>query len=196
MILGVTGTNGAGKGAVVEYLVKKKGFTHYSVRDLIIEEVLRRGLPLNRTNIGETATSMRAEFSPSYFVEEFLKRAKEEGREDVIIESIRTLKEAEYLKEHGAYLVGVDAPVEERYRRITARGSVTDHVSFEDFRAQEDAEYSPKDATDPSQMNVLGVLRGADYTLMNDGAHEELSGKIEEMLTHIASRHATHSRKD
>jgi len=195
MILGITGTNGAGKGSVVEYLVRK-GFAHYSVRDLIMEEVLRRGLPLNRTNIGETATSMRAEFSPAYFVETFLARAKEEGKENVIIESIRTLKEAEYLKEHGACLVGVDAPVEERYRRITARGTVTDHVSFEDFRAQEDAEYSPKDANDPSQMNVLGVLGKADYTLINDGTVEELSAKIEEMLTHIASHHATHSREN
>jgi dephospho-CoA kinase len=196
MILGITGTNGAGKGSVVEYLVKEKGFAHYSVRDLIIEEVERRGLPLNRTNIGETATSMRAEFSPSYFVETFLKRANEEGKSDVIIESIRTLKEADHLKDHGAYLVGVDAPVEERYRRITARGTVTDHVSFEDFRAQEDAEYSPKDATDPSQMNVLGVLNRADYTLINDGTVEKLSDKIEEMLTHIASLHATHTREN
>lgn len=196
MILGVTGTNGAGKGAVVEYLVNVKGYTHYSVRDLIIEEVERRGLPLNRTNIGETATSMRAEFSPSYFPEVFIERAKQSGEENVVIESIRTLKEAEYLKEHGAYLVGVNAPVEERYRRITARGSVTDHVSFEDFRAQEDAEYSPKDATDPSQMNVLGVLERADYTVINDGTVEELSAKIEDMLTHIASLHATHSREN
>jgi dephospho-CoA kinase len=32
MIIGITGTDGAGKGAVVDYLVAQKGFTHYSGR--------------------------------------------------------------------------------------------------------------------------------------------------------------------
>jgi dephospho-CoA kinase len=185
MILGVTGTNGAGKGAVVEYLKTEKGFAHYSVRDLIVEEVLRRNLDLNRTNIGETATSMRKEFEPAYFAKMFLERAKARGDKNVVIESIRTLAESDYLKKHGAHLIGVDAPLAIRYERITSRGSVTDKVSLEEFRVQEDAEYTPADPTDPSQMNVLGVLALADYIIKNDGTVEELHAKIEKMLASL-----------
>lgn len=186
MVLGVTGTNGAGKGAVVEYL-KQKGFTHYSLRDLITEEVERRGLELNRTNLGQVGTALRQEHGPAYFTQVYLARAAEAGVQDVVIESIRTLAEADYLRSQGGHVVAVDAPEEIRFKRITGRGTVTDNVSFEEFRAQEDAEYRSKDPSDPSQMNVLGVIAAADYTIINDGTYEELERRVDEMLAQLAS---------
>ncbi|MDR0438308.1 MAG: AAA family ATPase, partial [Bacteroidales bacterium] len=48
MIIGITGTIGAGKGTIVDYLVSQKGFLHFSVRDFLSEEIERRGLPVNR----------------------------------------------------------------------------------------------------------------------------------------------------
>lgn len=185
MILGITGTNGAGKGSVVTYLVEEKRFTHFSVREKIIEEVKRRGLELNRTNIGETGTSLRREHGANYFTDTFLATAREQGADNVVIESIRTLAEAAYLREQGGKVLAVDAPVEVRYERIINRGSVTDKVSFEDFRLQEDVEYRPKDITDSTQMNVLGVIETADHVLVNDGSLEELGGKIEAILTEL-----------
>ena len=47
MIIGLTGSFGAGKGVVVDYL-KTKGFKHYAARDFITEEINRRNLPVNR----------------------------------------------------------------------------------------------------------------------------------------------------
>ena len=64
-IIGITGTLGAGKGTIVDYLVQKKGYLHYSVRAFLSEEVKRRGLegekmanvtiPENVTSIGASA---------------------------------------------------------------------------------------------------------------------------------------------
>ena len=79
--------------------------------------------------------------------------------------------------------MAVDAPVEVRFKRITERGTVTDHVSFEEFRAQEDAEYTSKDPNDPNQMNVLAVIGKADVTIINDASLEDLEVKIEEILS-------------
>ena len=76
MIIGITGTNGAGKGTVVDYLVQKKGFTHYSVRDAITEEILKRGLEVNRPNLNEVATNLRELHGPGYFSRLFIERAK------------------------------------------------------------------------------------------------------------------------
>jgi len=42
IIIGITGTLGAGKGTVVEYL-QEKGFRHYSARGFITKEVEKRG---------------------------------------------------------------------------------------------------------------------------------------------------------
>ena len=36
--IGITGTLGAGKGTIVEYLQKEKGFSHYSVRAFLTDE--------------------------------------------------------------------------------------------------------------------------------------------------------------
>lgn len=188
MILGVTGTNGAGKGTVVEYLVSKKGFTHYSMRDLIVEEIQKRGLEMNRPHMGMVGTDLRRERGPAYFTETFIGRAKEKGVADIVMESVRSIAEAENIRKHGGFVIGVDAPHALRYDRIVMRGTATDKVSLEQFREQEDAEYTSKDPNDPALMNVLGVLESADYTLINDGTSEEFERKIEEMLTDLSSR--------
>lgn len=39
-IIGITGTLGAGKGTIVEYLKDKKGFAHFSVREFLKEILL------------------------------------------------------------------------------------------------------------------------------------------------------------
>jgi dephospho-CoA kinase len=183
MIFGVTGTNGAGKGTVVDYLRDEKGFAHYSVRDLIIEEVTRRGLPLDRIHIGDTGTALRRENAPTYFIDTFVQRAHDAGETNVVIESIRTLAEAKRIQELVGNVIAVDAPVELRYARITERGSATDHVTFEQFREQEDREYTAKDDSDPTQMSVLKVMDIADFVIVNDGSLYTLNEQIEKICT-------------
>lgn len=185
MILGITGTIGAGKGTVVEYLVAKKGFTHYSVRDAITEEIIRRGLPVNRTNMNEVATDLRRNNVPEYYTSLFMNRAKTDGVSDYIMESIRNVREAENIKAHGGFILVVDAPENIRYARIQGRGTVTDHVTLEEFRAQEAREMTSEDPTDPSFMNMRGVMAMADATIINDGTLEELVAKIEKILADL-----------
>ena len=58
--IGITGTLGAGKGTIVDYLVKSRGFEHYSVRAFITEEIKRRGLPVNRDSMTQVGNDLRA----------------------------------------------------------------------------------------------------------------------------------------
>jgi len=60
MIIGITGTDGGGKGTVVEYLVEKKGFVHCSARALWVDEIKKRGLEVNRANMRIVANDLRA----------------------------------------------------------------------------------------------------------------------------------------
>ena len=178
MIIGVTGTNGAGKGTLPEYLTERHNFTHYSARAFIVEEVGRRGLIVDRTSMNQTANDLRKNHGAEYVIKQLFERAKSTGG-DAIIESVRALGEARYLKEQGAFVVAIDADRKIRYERITKRASETDKVSFEEFCAQEDREMAQEADYD---MNVGGVMAMADYTLTNDGTLEELHDSIEEMV--------------
>src|SRR5580704_9328840 len=101
MILAITGYSGAGKGTVVEYLVKHHSFKHYSIRDFIAKEVQHRGLPVNRDTLTQIGTEMRQTHGPGYISSQILAEAQRDSA-DAIIESVRSVADAEYLKSRGA----------------------------------------------------------------------------------------------
>ena len=177
MILGITGTNGAGKGTVVEFF-KAHGFAHFSNSGLIIEEIERRGLPVNRDNTRLVANDLRKKFGPAYLVEENYARASAAGG-DAVIEALRVVGEALFLKEHGVPIIAVDADRKLRYERVVGRAGALDQVSFEHFCTQEDREMN---GTEPWDMNIAEVVRMADYTITNNGTKEELLVQAEAAL--------------
>lgn len=185
MIIGITGTLGAGKGTVVEYL-KTKGFGHYSASGFITEEIVRRGLPVNRDTMREVADSLRQTNGPGYVAGELLKRAHASGG-GAIIESIRSVGEAEYLKSHGAVLWAVDADIRTRYERIVKRKSEKDSVSFEHFAEQEKKE---SDNAEPYKMNLPKCIAMADVVITNNGTEEELFTQVEAALATVNTKKA------
>jgi dephospho-CoA kinase len=177
MIIGITGTIGAGKGTVVEYL-KHKGFSHYSARAFITAEIERRGLPVNRDTMTPVANSLREEHGSGYIIEQLFKQAEMNGG-NAIIESVRSVGEAEFLKEHGAIIVAIDADRKLRYDRIVSRASETDHVSFEKFVADEERELT---STDPTKQNLLAVIETADYHILNNDGEVQLFAEIDKIV--------------
>ena len=178
MIIGIAGTHGSGKGTVVGYLMTQHGFKHYSMSEFITEEIVRRGLPVNRDVMREVGDGLRKMHGPGYLSTQLLTRAKEAGGNS-IIESIRSVGEAEFLKGHGALLWAVDADIHTRYERIFKRKSEKDAVSFEHFVEQEKNEsHNPE----PYKMNIPACIAMADVVLTNDGTEAELFVQIEATL--------------
>lgn len=179
-IIGITGTLGAGKGTVVDYLVDNMEFEHYSVRAYLIDEIEKRGLPVNRDSMTEVANDLRAHHSPSYIIEELYKKAAIHGGNS-IIESIRTPGEVEYLQKQGNFiLLAVDADPKIRYERIVLRGSETDKISFETFVANEKREFT---ASDPNKQNLSMCIKLADIVLQNTGSIDDLNKQLEKELS-------------
>jgi len=177
--IGITGTIGAGKGTVVEYLEKSRGFRHFSVRSFLLDIIRREGMPENRDSMFRLGNSLRQEFGPSYVTDRLYEMAAESGV-NCIIESIRTPGEAVSLRARGNfYLLAVDADPKIRYGRIVERQSVTDNISFETFTSNEEREMT---SADPNQQNLKECIRMADFVLTNNGSREELYAQVEEIL--------------
>jgi len=175
VIIGITGTLGAGKGTIAEILTKK-GFEHHSVRKYL-ENRLEKETESNnfRGGLVDLANKLRAENSPSFLAEELYKEAQSH-QHNATIESIRTPGEIEALSRLGDfYLVAVDAPSEIRYERIKNRKSSTDLVTYEEFMEQEKKEMS---SNDPNKQNISACISRADYIIQNQDNLKELTDKI------------------
>jgi len=183
-IIGITGTLGAGKGTIVEYLVEQKEYKHFSVRGFIAEEIKARNLPLNRDSMVVVANDLRENNSPSYITDQLYIKAKESGK-DCVIESIRTPGEINSLREKGDfYLFAVDADPKKRYERIRQRGSETDMISFETFIENEKREMI---SDDPNKQNLKRCIEVADVCFLNDGDIPDLYRQVEQYLIEIQS---------
>lgn len=185
LIIGVTGTLGAGKGTVVDYLIGKNRFKHFSVRELLVKEIEKRGLPVNRESMVIVGNDLRQKHSPSYLAEELFKKA-EGSNKNCVIESLRTPGEIASLRKIGKfYLFAVDADPKKRYQRIRKRGSATDKVSFEEFLANEKREMV---SDDPNKQNLSGCIELADYKFDNNGTIDFLHARVKKALNEIKKR--------
>ena len=182
MIIGITGTIGAGKGTIVDYLVSQKGFEHFSVRDFLIEVIEQRGMPVNRDSMVAVANDLRATFSLSYITDQLFERAVKSGKK-AVIESIRAVGEIDSLRKSKDFvLFAVDADIRKRYDRIRQRQSATDHIDFDTFVANEKREMT---TTDPTKQNLSECIKKADYVFTNDNDIIDLQNSVGKILAEI-----------
>ncbi|MCW3127880.1 MAG: hypothetical protein JWO03_3538 [Bacteroidetes bacterium] len=181
-IIGITGTLGAGKGTIVDYLISHHGFKHFSVRGFLTEIINSKGLELNRDSMVAVANELRAEHSPSYIVEQLLDQALVSGS-DCIIESIRTTGEVHALRKRDKfYLLAVDADPKLRYDRVVERASATDNINYETFIANEQREMT---SIDPNKQNLAACQALADFKLDNNHSFNELYTQVEDVLSKV-----------
>jgi dephospho-CoA kinase len=187
IIIGITGTLGAGKGTIVNFLSKEKGFLHFSVREFITDEIIRRGMPVNRDSMVFVANDLRKSNSPSYIIDCLYEKAKIADKNS-IIESIRTPGEVQSLRKKGGfYLLAIDADPEIRYERIRLRHSTTDHISYETFLENEKREM---ESLDPNAQNISKCMQLADFKLWNNGTVEQLNLEVEAVMIKIRKQTA------
>jgi len=178
MIIGITGTLGAGKGTVVEYLMTK-GLHHYSAREFITREIIKRGMLVNRDSMVRVANDLRAQHGPAYVIASLYEEAAAVGG-DCVIESIRTSGEVAALRAKPKFmLLAVDADQVRRYQRIVERGTETDRIDFETFKSNEEREMAN---SDPNKQNIGACIAQADVVLHNNGSFEDLYAQVDKVL--------------
>jgi dephospho-CoA kinase len=173
-IIGLTGTNGAGKGEAAAYLIGK-GYTYYSLSDLVREELRNKEKEVTRNNLIKMGNELREKFGPDFLA----KRVMEKVRDRAVIDSIRNPSEVEYLKKQKDFiLLALDAPVKLRYERVRKRGRKESATTLEEFIEKEEEEMTGHE----KGQQLQNCMEMADYTLINDGSLKDLHKKLEELL--------------
>ncbi len=174
MIIGLTGTNGAGKTVAADHL-QTKGFDFYSLSDEIRAELARRETPATRENLIAMGNDLRAQFGPSVLAD----RVKRKLRADrnFVIDSIRNPREIEVLRAAGDFrLLHLDAPVKIRYQRVRDRGGERLPASEQEFIEQETREM---ESGDPAHQQLRACHAEADVAIVNDASIGELTAKMD-----------------
>lgn len=182
IVIGFTGTSGAGKDTAANYLIDKKEFRHLSFKKEIEKEVEKRKLSVSRNSLIGVANEIRKTKGADYFAKILYKKALKGGK-NTVVESFRNPKEIEAFRKHkNFYLIAIDADQHLRYKRILKRAGEKDKVSFAKFKKQEAFEMSPKNSF---SQDLRRCMEMADFKLKNNGTIKELYKKIESILRKI-----------
>ena len=183
MVIGLTGTNGAGKTVAAEHL-RSIGFVYHSLSDEIRTELEGQDRELTRENLIAMGNQLRADYGPTVLAE----RVKERLRPDrhYVVDSIRNPHEVRVLRSTGNFcLLHLDAPRDLRYERVCKRGGPRVPASFDEFVAQEEREV---DSEDSRHQQLRACYEMANEELLNEGSLDELRASLDSLVkVHLMS---------
>jgi len=177
IIIGVTGTIGAGKDTVTDYLRDKHSFTVVSMGDLVREELKTSGMDDSRENLQFLAKKRTDEFGNGYWARKCAAKIQKLGVAKVAVTGVRRPMDTSIPKKvfGDIYkLILVDAGTEIRFKRLKSRKRVGDPKTISEFKKQESAEHKLFDFEKTASL--------ADFVVKNETTLEDLHKQVEEIL--------------
>jgi dephospho-CoA kinase len=173
-LIGLTGTNGSGKGEAAAWL-RSHGYDYLSLSDVIRDELRQDGVVETRDAMIARGNALRRVFGPDVLARRALARVAG----PTVIDSIRNPSEVAVLRrEEGFLLVAFDAPPAVRFERVGRRGRDESARDLEAFLRKEAEERG----SDPAAQQLDACMALADIRIVNDGSIEDLQRRLEEAL--------------
>ena len=187
MIIGLTGSLAAGKGVVSDFF-KEKGFVYLSLSDEIRAVANEQKIELTRKNLQDLGNFMREKEGSAVLAKIVTEKIRNQKYNYAIIDSIRNPAEIEHLRKNlkNFFLINVDAPKEERFKRIVKRNRESDPNSWEAFLALENKDRGLGELE--SGQRVGKCMKMADFKIINDCSLNELNNKIEDIYEETEKR--------
>lgn len=173
-LIGLTGTNGSGKGEAAAFFTQH-GFAYFSLSDLIREKLKEQNIEPSRDNLISMGNTMREQLGPDILARQVMKKITHNS----VIDSIRNPKEILYLKRIKNFiLLAIDAPAAIRYERVKNRGRNESASSLQEFIEKEAQEMS----SNSSHQQLKQCMQMADVTITNAGSLDDFFKKLEKYL--------------
>ena len=147
----LSGPAGSGKTEVARLLETRHGFARVSLGDLCRVECARRGWPADRGHLQAAGDALRARDGAALARQTLADLCGHRG--PAVIDGVRLVAEAEYLRRHGFIWVAVVAREHERKARL---------------RDQEGADHMPDHET---ERQVVSRALHSDIRLVNDSGN-------------------------
>lgn len=195
-IIGLAGTNGAGKDSVGELLADRYGYWFFSFTELFRAECRRRGIEVIRAHTRMISIEWREQSGLATLVDRSMQTFNEAGGfaryKGIVMSSLRHPAEAERIHELGGSVIWVDADPRTRYDRIQAgreaRGRAgEDNKTFEQFLQEEQDEMHRAPGAGEATLNTAAVKLLADVVIVNNADFTALHKAVATALSVSAS---------
>jgi len=172
LVIAVTGTLCSGKGLVAQIL-KSRGCDTDTFSSVVKDTLKLKGiLEPSRAQLQDEGNRLRKEFGAQVLAERLLSKYKDSPK-PLIIDGLRNVGEIEYLKKHSNFfLIGVDAPIETRYKFTQRRKTDKDMIDYDTFVA---LDIRDRGVNEPMNGQQVGMcLTYADFLIYNDEEFNKL----------------------
>ncbi len=175
-LIGLSGTNGAGKDTVGQLLAEQHNFLFISMTDMLREEALNRKLDTSREVLRTISAEWRRESGLGVLVDKSVAYYEKLGGDSkyagLVVASLRNPGENDRIHALGGEVIWIDADPHVRFERLKGRMRADDPVSFEEFVASEQAEMQR--SGDAATLSMAEVKEKSDKVFFNDGDDPEL----------------------
>ena len=177
--LALVGMPGARKTLCAMHL-QERGFFQFRFGSIVVDEVARRGLPLNPNNERIIREEFRAQDGMDAIAKRALPLLKQAlgTHKSIIIDGLYSFAEYKTLKKElgeDMIVVAITAPRNQRYARLAERRE----------RPLTRAEAQERDFREIEKIEKGGPIALADYTLLNDSTPEDLLQKLDDLLAEL-----------
>lgn len=186
MILAVVGMAGAGKSEATRFYVQQ-GYERVYFGGLVLEEVKRRGFPLEQEHERKVREDLREEHGMDAIARLALPRLTELRAQalPVIIDGLYSMAESQLIRHHfptELVVVAIAAPRHMRYARLGAR----------DHRPLSQAEAIERDELEITGIDKAGPIAMADFTVINDEDLDTLHRRLDALNLDLVIQPAAH----